>query len=61
MRNSDGNGLDTFPSALGIVTRLACGRAEQEGVETELLLRKAGLTRQQIDDPGTRLAVRNQI
>ena len=61
MRDSDGNGLDTFPSALGIVTRLACGRAEQEGVETELLLRKAGLTRQQIDDPGTRLAVRNQI
>ena len=61
MRDSDGNDLDTFPSALGIVTRLACRRAEQEGVETGLLLRKAGLTQQQIDDPGTRLAVRNQI
>ena len=54
MRGSDGNDLDTFPSALGIVTRLACRRAEQEGVETGLLLRKAGLTQQQINDPGTR-------
>jgi Arabinose-binding domain of AraC transcription regulator, N-term len=61
MRDSNGNGLDTFPSALGIVTRLACRRAELEGVETELLLRKAGLTHQQIDNPGTRLAVKNQI
>ena len=61
MRDSDGNGLDTFPSALGIVTRLACGRAEQEGVKTELLLRKAGLTHQQIDDPCARLAVKSQI
>ena len=61
MRDSNGNDLDTFPSAMGIVTRLACGRARQEGVEVELLLRKAGLTPQQIDDPSARLAVKSQI
>ena len=61
MRNSNGYDLDTFPSAMGIVTRLACGRARQEGVEVELLLRKAGLTHQQIDDPSARLAVKSQI
>ena len=61
MRDSNGNDLDAFPSAMGIVTRLACGRARQEGVEVELLLRKAGLTHQQIDDPSARLAVKSQI
>ena len=33
MRDSNGNDLDTFPSAMGIITRLACERARQEGVE----------------------------
>ncbi len=61
VRDSNGNNLDTFPSAMGVVTRLACGRARQEGVEVELLLRKAGLTHQQIDDPCARLAVKSQI
>jgi hypothetical protein len=61
MRDSSGNDLDTFPSAMGIVTRLACERAKQEGVEAELLLRKAGLTHRQIDDPCARLAVKSQI
>jgi AraC-like DNA-binding protein len=61
VRDSNGNDLDTFPSAMGIITRLACGRARQEGVEVELLLRKAGLRHQQIDDPCARLAVKSQI
>jgi AraC-like DNA-binding protein len=61
MRDSSGVDLNTFPSAMGIITRLACGRAKQEGVEAELLLRKAGLTHQQIDDPCARLAVKSQI
>ena len=61
VRDSNGNDLDTFPSAMGIITRLACGRARQEGVEVELLLREAGLTHQQIDDPCARLAVKSQI
>ena len=50
-----------IPSAMGVATRLACSRAVQEGVKVELLLREAGLTRQQIDDPGVRLEVKNQI
>ena len=43
------------------MTRLACGRAEQEGIDVELLLRKAGLTQQQIDDNSTRLDTKSQI
>lgn len=61
MRDSNGKDLDTFPSAMGVITRLACERAKQQGVEVDLLLRKAGLTRQQIDDPSARLPVRSQI
>ena len=61
MRDSDGKDLDTFPSAMGVLTRLACERAKQQGVEVDLLLRKAGLTRQQIDDPRARLPVKSQI
>jgi hypothetical protein len=38
VRDSNGKDLDTFPSAMGIVTRLACGRAEQEGVNVDSLL-----------------------
>jgi AraC-like DNA-binding protein len=49
------------PSAMGVVTRLACARARQEGVEVNSLLKKAGLTRQQVDDPSTRLDVNSQI
>ena len=61
MRDSNGKDLDTFPSAMGVLTRLACQRAKQQAVEVDLLLRKAGLTHQQIDDPCARLAVKNQI
>ena len=46
---------------MGIVTRLACDRAKQEGVEVDALLRKAGLTHQQIDDPRSRIAVKAQV
>ena len=61
MRDSNGKDLDAFPSAMGVVTRLACERAKQQGVEVDLLLRRAGLTRQQIDDPRARLPVKSQI
>jgi DNA-binding CsgD family transcriptional regulator/AraC-like DNA-binding protein len=61
MRNSDTENRHTFPSAMGVMTRLACGRARQEGVEVELLLQKAGLTSQQVDDPNARLDVKGQI
>src|SRR6478672_11609425 len=61
MRDPNGVDLDNFPSAMGIVTRLACDRAKQEGVAVEPLLRKAGLNQQQIDDPRSRIAVKAQI
>ena len=43
------------------MTRCACARAKKEGLEVELLLRKAGLTRHQIDNRGARLNVKSQI
>ena len=46
---------------MGVMTRLACARAAQGGFEVELLLTKAGLTRQQIDEPGSRVSVKSQI
>jgi AraC-like DNA-binding protein len=46
---------------MGVMTRLACHRAGKEGVEVAPLLQKAGLTREQIDDHGTRLDVKRQI
>jgi AraC-like DNA-binding protein len=61
VRDSNGVELDTFPSAMGIMTRLACDRAKQEGVDVDALLHEAGLTHQQIDDPRIRLAVKAQI
>ena len=61
MRDSDGNDLDSFPSAMGIITRLACRRAQHERVDVDALLHKAGLMHQQIDDPCARLAVKSQI
>jgi hypothetical protein len=61
VRDANGKDLDTFPSVMGTITRLACGRAKEEGVDAESLLRKAGLSRQQIDDPSARLAVKSQI
>ena len=61
MRDSNGKDLDTFPSAMGVLTRLACERTKQQGVEVDSLLRKAGLTHQQIDDPCARLPVKSQI
>lgn len=61
VRVSGADHLDTFPSATGGIARLAYARAEREGIDVRLLLTKAGLTRQQIDDRGTRLSVKSQI
>ena len=61
VRDSNGKALDTFPSAMGIVTRLACSRARQEGSDVDSLLRKTNLTAQQIEDPHARLSVESQI
>jgi hypothetical protein len=61
MRGSNFANHDNSPSAMGVVTRLACARAKGEGVEVESLLRKAGLTHHQVDDPSARLNVKGQI
>ena len=59
--SSEAHHLDKLPSANGGISRLAYARAKEEGIEVEFLLREAGLTHQQIDDPSARLSVRSQI
>jgi len=61
VRDPDAKRLGAIPSAGGGITRLAYERANEAGVDLELLLKKAGLTRHQIEDPGVRLRVRDQI
>jgi len=53
--------LGALPTAIGTITRLACARVQAAGIELEPLLRKAELTKQQIEDLGTRLNVQQQI
>jgi len=55
------NAPNRSPSAMGVMTRLACHRAKHEGVDVAPLLRKAGLTAEQIDDHSARLDVKRQI
>jgi AraC-like DNA-binding protein len=43
------------------MTRLAYARSKEAGVDVVSLLKKAGLTLHQIEDPGARLKVRDQI
>jgi len=43
------------------MARLAYLRAKEKGVDVEVLLRDAGLTPRQIDDPGARVEVKSQI
>jgi AraC-like DNA-binding protein len=52
---------DAPPTARGAITRLAYARAKEAGVELGPILKKAGLTLHQIEDPGARLRVRDQI
>jgi AraC-like DNA-binding protein len=57
----DAKRLGTLPTATGGIARLAYERARQAGIELKPLLKKAGLTDQQITDRGVRLAVHHQI
>ena len=50
-----------LPTASGAITRLAYAHAKEAGVELEPLLKKAGLTIRQIEDPDVRLRVQDQI
>ena len=61
MRDVDARRSGTLPSAAGVMTRLAYAHAKKAGIELEPLLKKAALTRHQIEDPAARLRVRDQI
>jgi AraC-like DNA-binding protein len=61
MHSPDANRLETLPSATGGIARLAYAQLKESGVELEPLLKKIGLTLHQIEDPGARLRVRDQI
>jgi AraC-like DNA-binding protein len=53
--------LGALPSAVGTIARLASARMAAAGIDVGPLLKKAGLTPQQIDDATVRLNVRDQI
>jgi hypothetical protein len=61
MRDPDVRRLGSLPSAAGTITRLAYARSKEAGVDVVSLLKKARLTLQQIEDPGIRPGVREQI
>jgi AraC-like DNA-binding protein len=61
MHSPDASRFGTLPSATGGIARLAYTRLQEAKIETEPLLRKAGLTVRQIEDPGARLRVQDQI
>ena len=50
-----------LPSTAGGMTQLAYARAKAAGIALEPLLKTAGLTSHQLDDPRTVIRVRNQI
>jgi AraC-like DNA-binding protein len=53
--------LSAVPSTAGAMTRLACAKLTEAGIELTPLLERAGLTREQIDDDKARIPVRSQI
>jgi AraC-like DNA-binding protein len=50
-----------LPSAVGTIARLAYAQMTAAGIDVAPLLKKAGLTPQQVDDATVRLNVRDQI
>src|SRR5262249_35418720 len=57
----EANRLGGLPSAVGGIARLAYARARAAGLDVDPLLSQASLTREQIEDSGVRLRVRDQI
>jgi AraC-like DNA-binding protein len=53
--------LGAIPTATGTIARLAYARARETGLELKALLKKAGLTHQEIEDRSARVTVRRQI
>ncbi|MEJ0075512.1 MAG: AraC family transcriptional regulator ligand-binding domain-containing protein [Alphaproteobacteria bacterium] len=52
---------ERLPSAHGQMSRQAYARLKGKAIAVEPLVRQAGLTRQQLDDPHASIAVRDQI
>ena len=52
---------EALPTASGAITRLAYAHAKEAGVDLEPVLRRAHLTLHEIENPDTRLRVRDQI
>jgi AraC-like DNA-binding protein len=61
MHSPDVRHLGALPSATGGIARLAFAKLKETGAELEPLLKKAGLTLREIEDPEVRLRVRDQI
>jgi len=61
VRQLEAKYLGAIPTATGTATRLASERAQAAGIELEPLLKKAGLTKQQVEDVDARLSVQSQI
>ena len=59
-RVSNGD-MSSFPLCMGILSRLAYQRAKAECVELEPLIKKSGLTREDLEDLDTTLSVSSQI
>jgi len=53
--------LQAMPSATGGIARLVWARLQESGIQSASLLSKAGLTVEQINNPGARIKVQNQI
>jgi AraC-like DNA-binding protein len=60
-RNLDTKRLSAIPTATGGIARLAYARARESGIELNPLLKKSGVTRQQIEDRSARINVHHQI
>jgi AraC-like DNA-binding protein len=52
---------DVHPRAAGMISRLACARAREAGIDVAPLMTKAGVTSQQVEDDDVRLPVAGQI
>jgi AraC-like DNA-binding protein len=58
---SNGKRFGNLPSAAGTITRLACAHLREAGVDPTPLLRKCGLSIEQIDNRTARLGVPSQM
>ena len=61
MRDSGLQRGNMRPSAAGTLSRLACARAKESGIDVAPLLLKAGVTRQQVEDDDVRVLAQGQI